>query len=148
MRMKRAMTKLSAFLNVRGVTLSVTALASGMSAELARAASIKSTSLMASHALAISSSLHPFTIIANTVQTMSAAKTSTLPAAAFLFIAAIPISPQFAEGSRMKSQLAVVEPGRAGPEGEVLRSKSRRSWSDSGKFSSVRTPASLLASFE
>lgn len=146
-RVKRTLEKLSRILSARGVTLSVTGIASLLGTELARSAPVQSAAVLAPKALAASSSLSTTTLFANTIQTMSNLKTTTITAAIVLAIAAVPFSQQLAEGGRLKSELKAASGQGAGLESAFRGSKSERSkQTRKTESAGIRTPASLLAS--
>ena len=109
MRLKRALEKMSTLLKARGVTLSVTVLASALGTELARSAPAQTMAVLSAQALATSSTIPTTTVVANILQTMSTAKTSALTSAAVLAIAAIPFAQQRAEARKMETRLAQIE---------------------------------------
>jgi len=143
MRVKRALQKLSSFLTARGVTLSATAMASGLASELARAAPAQILAGIAPKALAASTSISTTTILANTLQTMSTAKTTTVTAAAVVALACIPLSRQYVEGSRLRSQLQAREQP-ALPSGSSKTKRPR----PMPERTTARTAESLLASLD
>jgi RNA polymerase sigma factor (sigma-70 family) len=106
MRLKRALEKLCLRMSTRGVTLTATAVASLLTTDYARSAPVQSAASLASNALAASNELSTASLLLNAFQTMSTIKSSAMTAAAVLALAAIPLSSQYAEGSRLQSQLA------------------------------------------
>lgn len=105
MRLKRVLEKLSKLLSARGVTLSLTALTSALTTELCRAAPVQVAAVVGPKALAASSSVSTATLLTNSLFTMSTYKATTTTALLVFALAAIPISQQIAEGSRLKAQL-------------------------------------------
>ncbi len=146
MRLKRALEKIATLLTARGVTLSVTALASSLGAEFARSAPAHTLAAIAPKALTASSSLSATAVLANTFQTMSTLKSTTLTAAAVLAIAAIPFSQQHAEGRRIQSELRSLEPDRESP--AVRNGPQSLLGGRTARREPARTAQSLLATFE
>ena len=141
-RIKRALDKLSALLTARGATLSATAIASALGTELARSAPSQAAALMAPKALAASSSISATTLIANTFQTMSTAKTTSITAAVVIAVTAIPFSQQVADARRMEAEIIA-----AATEGNAdARIRTKRSSRMTTSAKGARTPSSLLAS--
>ena len=118
MQLKRALARLSQFFTARGVALSVTAIASGLGAELARSAPAVS---LASKALAASNTIPVTSLALNAIQTMSNLKTITLTSAALLTIAAVPLARQESNARSFRSALLAVQTQREALE----KSKSR-----------------------
>jgi RNA polymerase sigma factor (sigma-70 family) len=81
MQLKRALEKLATLLRSRGIALSVPVIATGLSAEFAKAAPL-ATQTLATKALAASSGITTSTVLTNTLLTMSTAKSSAITAAA------------------------------------------------------------------
>lgn len=144
-RLKRTLDKLSGLLTARGVTLSVTVIASALGSELARSAPSQAAALMAPKALAAASSVTTTTLLTNTVFTMSTIKTSTLTVAVVIALAAIPFSQQLAEARRMEAEIVKSNPG-VGEETPALTRSSRSASRMTVGTSSARTPSRLLAS--
>ena len=105
-RLKRALDKLSGLLTARGVTLSATAVASVLGAELARSAPYQAAALIAPKALAAASSIPIPTLFTNSLLTMSTTKTTALTIAVVIALAAIPFARQRVEASNLQEQLA------------------------------------------
>ncbi len=132
MRMTRALEKLSRFLTARGATLTATGVATLLTTEFARSATVPSVASLASNALAASSSLSTTSLLINTVQTMSTIKTTTLTAAATIALAAIPLFSQYTEGNRFESQLAAreIQTSRSNPASFTTASRPPRTGDD------------------
>ena len=95
-------------LTSRGGALSGTAVASLLGAEFTRAVPAHTAATLAPQALAASSSLSTTALFANTIQTMSTFKSTSITAAAVLALAAIPISQQLAEAKRLRSEVEAI----------------------------------------
>jgi RNA polymerase sigma factor (sigma-70 family) len=106
MRLTRALDKLSRLMTARGATLTAAGVASLLTTEFARSATVPSVASLASNALAASSSLPTTTLLINTFQTMSTIKSATLTVAAVIALAAIPFARQRMETSKIQEQLA------------------------------------------
>lgn len=114
-RLKRALDKLAGLLAARGVTLSVTAVASVLGTELARSAPSQTAALIAPKALAAASSVSTTTLLTNTLLTMNSTKTTALTVPAVIALAAIPITWQRMETSKIQEQLARYDSPAARP---------------------------------
>ncbi len=149
MRLKRALEKLCLRLSNRGVSLTVTALASLLTTDYARSAPLQSSAVLASKALTASSSLSSSTLLLNTLQTMSNVKASALTVAAVLALAAFPLSSQYAEGSRLQTQLAsqamVAAASRPVPVAAVNTSNRKSDRNVSGMIAALDQPSDNIS---
>jgi hypothetical protein len=114
MRVKRALEKLATLLRSRGVALSVPVIATGLTAEFAKAAPLASQAL-AAKALAASTGITTSTLLTNTLLTMSSAKSSAITAATVIAIGLVPILQLEGKAARLQSEIATLEshPARA-----------------------------------
>jgi RNA polymerase sigma factor (sigma-70 family) len=108
MQLKRALEKLASLLRSRGVALSVPVIATGLSAEFAKAAPLASQSL-AAKSLAASTGISTATVLTNSLLTMSTAKSSALTAAAVVALSLFPLIHQHSEASRLRSEINTLE---------------------------------------
>lgn len=108
MQLKRALGKLATLLRSRGIALSVPVIATGLSAEFAKAAPL-ATQTLATKALAASSGITTSTVLANTFLTMSTAKSSAIAAAAVIAIGLIPILQLEGKATRLQSEITTME---------------------------------------
>ena len=108
MQLKRALEKLATLLRSRGIALSVPVIATGLSAEFAKAAPL-ATQTLATKALAASSGITTSTVLTNTLLTMSTAKTSAITAAAVIAIGLIPILQLEGKATRLQSEITTLE---------------------------------------
>jgi RNA polymerase sigma factor (sigma-70 family) len=108
MQVKRALEKLATLLRSRGVALSVPVIATGLSAEFAKAAPLASSAL-ASQALAASAGVSSSTLLTNTLLTMSTAKSSALTAAAVVALSLFPLIHQQSEAAKLRAEIAALE---------------------------------------
>jgi RNA polymerase sigma factor (sigma-70 family) len=145
-RVQRALQKLSSHLRARGVSLTGTAVASLLGAEFARAAPAHITAAIAPKALAASSSLSATTVVANTIQTMSTLKSSSITAAVVIAIAAIPFSHETAEAKRIQAELRTVTSQQSSVQQGAANSM--RTGVDLDQGAEGLTAGSLLASFD
>ena len=106
--LKRALEKLAILLRSRGVALSVPVIATGLTAEFAKAAPIASQAL-AAKALAASSEVSISTLITNTLLTMSTGKSSALAVAAVIAISLVPILQLEGKATQIQSDIANLE---------------------------------------
>jgi RNA polymerase sigma factor (sigma-70 family) len=141
MRLTRALEKLSRLITARGATLSATGVATLLTTEFARSATMPSVASLASNALAASSSVSTTTLIANTIHTMSTTKTTSITAAAVIAITAVPFSQQVAEARRMEAKIEAPAPVEVPNASARIRPPSRMTAGMRG----ARTPSSLLA---
>jgi RNA polymerase sigma factor (sigma-70 family) len=132
MQLKRALEKLATLLRSRGIALSVPVIATGLSAEFAKAAPLASQSL-ATKSLAASTGITTSTLAANTLLTMSTAKSSALTAAAVVAISLFPLIHQHSEASRLRSEINILEkttapaiPSRSSPRTASTNTRSAR----------------------
>jgi RNA polymerase sigma factor (sigma-70 family) len=128
MQVKRALEKLATLLRSRGVALSVPVIATGLTAEFAKAAPLASQAL-AAKALAASTGITTSTLLTNTLLTMSSAKFSALAAAAVVALCLFPLIRQHSEAARLRSEIATLEkPAVSGiPSRPSLRTAARDS---------------------
>jgi RNA polymerase sigma-70 factor (ECF subfamily) len=112
MQVKRALEKLAALLRNRGVALSVPVIATGLTAEFAKAAPL-ATSTLATQALATSSGLTTSTLLSNSFLTMSTAKSSALTAAAVVALGLFPLIHQRGEAAKLRAEIATLEKSTA-----------------------------------
>ena len=89
MSLKRTLNKLRGWLSGSGVTLSATAIATGLTAELAKAAPVSLSASLPAEALAASSGLSSVAILTNTLNTMSTIKSTGLAAVAVLALGVV-----------------------------------------------------------
>jgi RNA polymerase sigma factor (sigma-70 family) len=148
MRIQRALKKISTFLTSRGVALSATAIASALSAELARSAPAQAIAAITPKALAASTTITATTLVTNTVQTMSTIKTISLTSAAVLVIASAPFLVQQSKANKLSTQLSELESERTVLEQESA--KALQAWKDqqnkaTSAESAPRTIRDLLA---
>lgn len=122
------------------MTLSITGLASALGTELARSAPLQAPATIAPQALAASSSLPTTALLANTVQTMSTFKSTSITAAAVLALFAIPISQQLAEGSRIRAEM------RAAADSQGTETSSSSSSKSMGRGGTGRTGTGMIPS--
>jgi RNA polymerase sigma factor (sigma-70 family) len=108
MQLKRALEKLATLLRSRGIALSVPVIATGLSAEFAKAAPL-ATQTLATKALASSSGITTSTVLTNTLLTMSTAKSSAITAAAVIAIGLIPILQLEGKATRLQSEITTLE---------------------------------------
>ena len=106
MRLKRTLGRLNRSLAGRGVSLSAAALATGLSAELSKAAPSSVAAALPSGAIAASSGLGTATILTNTLNTMSTAKSVGLAALAVISLGVIPVALQQSEANHLGDELA------------------------------------------
>jgi RNA polymerase sigma factor (sigma-70 family) len=99
MRVKRALEKLA---------LSVPVIATGLTAEFAKAAPLASRAL-AAKALAASTGITTSTLVTNTLLTMSSAKSFALAAAAVVALCLFPLIRQHSEAARLRAEIATLE---------------------------------------
>ena len=104
MRLKRALEKLNSWLSGRGVTLSATALATGMAAEFSKAAPATVVGSLPANAIAASSGVGFTTILTNTLSTMSTTKSAGLATAAVILLGAVPVAMQHSEANSLKAE--------------------------------------------
>ena len=109
MRLKRALGKLNGWLTGRGVTLSAVALATCLTAEFSKAAPAAVTAALPANAIAASPGVGAATILTNTLNTMSTAKTAGLAAAAIILLGSIPIAIQHGQAKQLKTEIADLE---------------------------------------
>ncbi len=119
---RRAVEKLRLILQNKGIVMSATALAAGMSATLGKAAPIGLSQTVFSSALAGAPSITTTTAITNTIQTM--AYTKLKMAAVVAFVAAIPIGLQWNKIHALEKQLSAWNKDDEGF--ELLRDENRR----------------------
>ncbi|MCU0750637.1 MAG: sigma-70 family RNA polymerase sigma factor [Akkermansiaceae bacterium] len=124
MQLKRALEKLAILLRSRGIALSVPVIATGLSAEFAKAAPL-ATQTLATKALAASSGITTSTVLTNTLLTMSTAKTSAITAAAVISIGLIPILQLEGKATRLRSEITTLE-SRPAPAPLAITAPSRR----------------------
>ena len=129
MRLRRTLDRLAHLLRSRGVTLSTATLASLLASEMTRAAP-PALAASAGKILATSQSLATGTIIANTIHTMSTAKSATLTAVAVVILATGPVAWQHSQARSKQDDLTVLERQH---EQLRLRSKPTASSSTLGK---------------
>lgn len=108
MQLKRALEKLAVLLRSRGIALSVPVIATGLSAEFAKAAPL-ATQTLATKALAASSGITTSTVLTNTLLTMSTAKSSAITVAAVIAIGLIPILQLEGKATRLQSEITTLE---------------------------------------
>lgn len=108
MQLKRALEKLALLLRSRGVALTVPVIATGLTAEFAKAAPFAGHAL-AAKALATSGSLSASTLLTNTLLTMSTAKSSALTAAAVVALSLFPLIHQQSEAAKLRAEIATLE---------------------------------------
>lgn len=108
MQLKRALEKLATLLRSRGIALSVPVIATGLSAEFAKAAPL-ATQTLATKALSASSGITTSTVLTNTLLTMSTAKSSAITAAAVIAIGLIPILQLEGKATRLQSEITTLE---------------------------------------
>lgn len=132
MQLKRALEKLASLLRSRGIALSVPIIATGLSAEFAKAAPLASQSL-AAKSLAASAGISTSTVLTNSLLTMSTAKSSALTAAAVVAISLFPLIHQHSEASRLRSEINTLEktaapaiPSRSSPRTAATNTRSTR----------------------
>ncbi len=142
MRLTRALEKLSRLITARGATLSATGVATLLTTEFARSATVPSVASLASNALAASSSISTATLLTNTIQTMSATKTTSITAAVVIAVTAIPFSQQVADARRMEAEI-IATATEGNDDARIRTKKSSRMTAGTG---SARTPSRLLAS--
>ncbi|MDC0302727.1 sigma-70 family RNA polymerase sigma factor [bacterium] len=145
-RLQRALEKLSRMLTARGVTLSMTVIASALGSELARSAPVQSAAVMAPKALAASSSVPITTLLADTFRTMSELKITTMTAATIVAVAAIPFSQQRLEAHRIQAELQTVTSHQTALQERPAKSKRNRRSGD--RTNEGRTAGTLLASLD
>ena len=124
MQLKRALEKLATLLRSRGIALSVPVIATGLSAEFAKAAPL-ATQTLATNALAASTGITTSTVLTNTLLTMSTAKTSAITAAAVIVIGLIPILQLEGKATRLQSEITTLE-SRTAPAPLATAAPSRR----------------------
>ncbi len=105
MQLKRVLTKLSQVLSARGVALSASAIAAGLTAEFARAAPGTLMTSLSPKALTLSQSISGTIILTNTIQTMSTIKTVSLTSTAILAAASAPLLWQESQAHSIRSEL-------------------------------------------
>lgn len=154
----RALEKLRRLLGRRGVALSAAAMTSGFSAQLAQAAPASLAATVALGAPIAAKALSTTSILANTILTMSHAK--SISTAAALVLAAIPAAYQWSERQRTASAVRALEWQAAGlgqpdsPDLESTQGKAKVTTSPpvlislSGNSSQKLTARELLAKFE
>lgn len=108
MQLKRALEKLATLLRSRGIALSVPVIATGLSAEFAKAAPL-ATQTLATKALAASSGITTSTVLTNTLLTMSTAKSSAITAAAVIAIGLIPILQLEGKATWLQTEITTLE---------------------------------------
>lgn len=141
---RRALEKLSKVMQRRGIVVPVTVIASGLGAELAKAAPVSAISTLSQGAIASAPALTGGAILTNTLHTMAYAKTKTalIVAAA----AAIPTGFQWNKINQLEDQLEArpaavesdVSPRVASLEAELAELKGQLA---AAKSPSVSTPA-------
>jgi RNA polymerase sigma factor (sigma-70 family) len=124
MQLKRALEKLAVLLRSRGIALSVPVIATGLSAEFAKAAPL-ATQTLATNALAASTGITTSTVLTNTLLTMSTAKSSAITAAAVIAIGLIPILQLEGKATRLQSEITTLE-SRPAPAPLATAAPSRR----------------------
>lgn len=124
MQLKRALEKLAVLLRSRGIALSVPVIATGLSAEFAKAAPL-ATQTLATKALAASSGITTSTVLTNTLLTMSTAKSSAITVAAVIAIGLIPILQLEGKATRLQSEITTLE-SRTAPAPLAAAAPSRR----------------------
>ena len=128
-RVQRALQKLSSLLTSRGVSLTGTAVASLLGAEFARTVPAHTAAALAPQGPRdASSSISTTTLVANTLQTMSAVKTATITAAVDIAIAAIPFSHETAEAKRLQAELRTVTSQQSAFQQGAAKSMRPRCW--------------------
>ena len=115
MSLKRTLNKLRGWLSGSGVTLSATALATGLTAELAKAAPVSLSASLPAEALAASSGLSSVAILTNTLNTMSTIKSTGLAAVAVLALGVVPFAMQQSQAKHLKAELATLRERAATP---------------------------------
>ena len=111
MRVRRALEKLAGFLRAKGVVLSGTAVASCLTAEMAKAAPV---SLVAASGKILTGcqSLSTLTIFTNSIQTMNTVKSATIATAAVIALAAGPMVWQNAQARNLENEVSRLEAER------------------------------------
>lgn len=112
MQLKRALEKLALLLRSRGVALTVPVIATGLTAEFAKAAPFAGQAL-AAKALAASGSLTTSTLLTNTLLTMSTAKSSMLAAAVVVALSLVPLIHQQSAAAKLRTEIATLETSTA-----------------------------------
>lgn len=105
MRAKRSLDKLNGWMSRRGVTLSVTVLATALGAEWAKAAPAMVAQSITSSAVAAAPAVATGTILTNTLLTMDAIKTAGAAAAAILALGAVPMVVQHSQAKSLRSEV-------------------------------------------
>jgi RNA polymerase sigma factor (sigma-70 family) len=108
MQLKRALDKLATHLRSRGVALSVPVIATGLSAEFAKAAPLASQAI-AAKAIAASGGLSASALLTNTLLTMSSAKSFALAATAVVTLSLCHLILRHNEAARPRSESATLE---------------------------------------
>ena len=107
MRVHRSLEKLRGWMANRGVTLSATAIATGLGAEWTQAAPAASIiNSISTNAVAAAPTLGTGTIFTNTLLTMNAAKSASIAVATVLVAAAIPLAIQQSKANRLESEFS------------------------------------------
>ena len=109
MRLKRALSKLNGWLTRRGVTLSATALATCLTAELSKAAPVAVSASLPANAITASSGVTVTTILTNTLNTMSTAKSAGVAAAIVIALGSIPVAIQHGQANQLRAEFETLE---------------------------------------
>jgi RNA polymerase sigma factor (sigma-70 family) len=140
MQLKRALEKLAIVLRGRGVALTVPVIATGLSAEFAKAAPLASQAL-ATKALAASGGITTASLFSNTLLTMSSVKSSMIASAAVIAIGLVPILRLEGKATRLQAEITTIESRPAlAPRPAVPRSRP----TTASAASSTRTFRDLL----
>ncbi|MEM9479606.1 MAG: sigma-70 family RNA polymerase sigma factor [Verrucomicrobiota bacterium] len=120
MQVKRALEKLSRLLSQKGVTLSATAIATGLAAEFTKAAPL-SASVVVPQALGASSAVSATALVTNTLQTMSTIKSVSVTTAAVLAVASVPFFWQESKANNYRTEIEQLESRQTALEEETSR---------------------------